>query len=137
MYPNLENTNTEATMRIKSIASFDQDFLLGQTIRLAEAIKYNLPAMSTEEIEQLISDFRHASFPPLASVALDELATELAKHITDEELATNIAEFTTIEAFLLVAALELYFADERRNPGRPVTVEAYAPFFPIKGIDQI
>jgi hypothetical protein len=136
MYPTLENTNLEAAHRVKSIASVDQEFLLGQTIRLAEAIKCNLAPMTTREIEQLISDFRHVSFPPLAAIALNELATELAKNITDEELASHIAHFETIEAFLLMAALELYYADERRNSDRPVSVEAYAPFFPLAGIDQ-
>ena len=137
MYPTLDNLNAEAALRIKNIALFDQQFLLGQTIRLVVAIKYNIPGMTTDEIEQLISDFRHVSFPPLASMALDELATELAKHITDEELTDHISSFETIEVVLLVAALELYYADERKNTGRPVTVETYAPFFPIEGIDQI
>ena len=137
MYPLIENSNLEAKFRIEAIALSDQGFLLGQAVRLAEATKYNIPAMTTDEIEQLISDFRHVSFPPLASVALGELATEMAKYITDEDLAAHIADFETIEAFLLIEALELYYADERRNPGRPVTVEAYAPFLPIVGIDQL
>ena len=93
--------------------------------------------MEPADIERLIRDFRDVQFPPLASIALDELAsTKLAEHITDERLADEIAEFATIEAVALVVALQVYYADERANPGRPVTLEAYAPFLPVVGIDQ-
>src|SRR5277367_6180959 len=136
MYPHLENSNAEATRRIQAIAARDPAFLIGQTARLLEAVKYNIYALDPDDIMQLISDFRHVSLAPLASLPLDELATELAKHITNPRLAAEIAEFETIEAVLLVVALDCFFADERNHPGRPVTLEALAPFFPVVGIDQ-
>jgi hypothetical protein len=137
MYPLLENSNPEAIRRIKAVATLDPAFLVGLAGQFAESTKYNIYALPPEEIEKLIEDFRHVQLPPLASLALDELAsTKLAQHITDERLAGDIAEFETIEAVSLVVALQLYYADERANPGRPVTLESYAPFFPVLGIDQ-
>ena len=132
MYPKLENPNDEVILRIKQIALADPDFLLAQIGRIAEATKINIPALAKHEIEQLISDFRSVALPPLASLPLDELADFLATHITHNRLAKHIASFATIEAVFLVCALELYYADPRNNPGRPVTVEAYAPFFPVE-----
>ena len=137
MYPTLENSNPEAIRRIKAIAANDPAFLVGLAGQFAELTKYNIYALSPDAIEMLINDFRDVQFPPLASIALDEMAsTKLAQYITDERLAAAIAEFETIEAVALVVALQLYYADERANPGRPVTMGAYLPFFPVEGIDQ-
>jgi hypothetical protein len=137
MYPKLQNSNPEAIRRIHAIAGFDPTFLVGLTGQFAEAIKHNIVALFPNEIEELIADFRHVEIPPLASLPLDELAGKLATHLTHEDMADQIAEFTTIEAVSLVIALQLYYADERLNPGRPVTLEAYAPFFPVLGFEQI
>ncbi len=136
MYPQLENSNPEATRRIQAIAAHDPAFLIAQTVRLLEIAKHNIYALDLDDIIQLISDFRHVSFAPLASLPLGELANELAKHITDPRLAAEIADFEPIEATLLVVALDCFFADECTHPGRPVTLEAIAPFFPVLGIDQ-
>lgn len=137
MYPQLANSNPEATRRIQAIAAHDPAFLIGQTARLLEAIKFNIYALDPDGVIQLISDFRHVSLAPLSSLPLDELATELAKHITDPHLSAEIAEFETIQAILLVVALDCFFADERNHPGRPITLEAVTPFFPVAGIDQV
>jgi hypothetical protein len=137
MYPTLENSNPEAVRRIQAIAANDPAFLVSLAGQFAELTKYNIYALSQDTIEALIEDSRGVSFPPLASIALDEMAsTKLAQYITDEQLAASIADFETIEAVALVVALQLYFADERANPGRPVTLEAYLPFLPVEGIDQ-
>ena len=137
MYPLLEDSNPEAIRRINAVAALDPAFLVGLAGQFAEATKYNIYALWPREIEQLISDFRNVQFPPLASIALDELASaKLAVHITDKRLADQVSEFETIEAVSLVVALQLYYADERANPGRPISVEAYLPFFPVVGIDQ-
>jgi hypothetical protein len=137
MYPLLENSNPEAIRRIKAVATLDPAFLIGLAGQFAESTKYNIHALSPGEIERLIGDFRHVQLPPLGSLALDELASaKLAQYITEERLAGDIAEFETIEAVSLVLALQLYYADERAHPGRPITLESYAPFFPVLGIDQ-
>ncbi len=136
MYPQLENSNPEATRRIQAIAAADPAFLIAQTARLLEVAKHNIYALDPDDIIHLISDFRHGSLAPLTSLPLNELATELAKLITNPRLAAEIAEFEAIEATLLVVALDCFFADERNHPGRPVTLEALAPFFPVLGIDQ-
>jgi hypothetical protein len=136
MYPHLENSNPEAIRRIQAIANRDPAFLVGLIGSLAEAVKYNIYALDPNDIEQLIADFRNVSLDPLSSLPLDELATKLAQHITDPRLADAISDFETIEACLLVFMLQLFYADERNHPGRPVTLEAYAPFLPVSGIDQ-
>jgi hypothetical protein len=142
MYPRLENSNPEALDRIKAIAANAPEFLPYLAVQFAEAMKYNVLALFPHEIEQLISDFRHVQFPPLASLALDELANTLAEHITDKDVADQISQLETSEAMLLVVALQLYYADERANPGRPfapktyAALKAYMPFFPVLGFDQ-
>jgi hypothetical protein len=136
MYPHLEYSNPEAISRIKAIAAHDPAFLVGLTGQFAEAIKHNIVALFPNEIEELIADFRYVEIPPLASLPLDELASKLATHLTHEDMAEQIAEFTTIEAVSLVIALQLYYAYEHLNPGRPVTLQAYAPFFRVLGFER-
>jgi hypothetical protein len=137
MYPALENSNMEAARRIKSIAIQDPPFLVACTARLAEVTKYYIYPLSEQTIRLLIEDFREVTLPPLPLIALDEIGYELAAHVSDATLADDLREFSAMEGYLLLVSLELYFAHERANPGLPVTLEAFSPFFPVVGIDQI
>lgn len=137
MYPALENSNAEAARRIESIATHDPTFLIACTARLTEVTKYYIYPLSEEAVRSMIEDLRNVTLPPLALIALDEIGYALAEHLTNKNLAEELREFSAMEGYLLLVALELYFAHERANSELPVSLEAFAPFFPLQGIDQL